>query len=121
MGKGESDNPKVRAALARAEQLTSEERKAIARKGALARWDGHLPLATHESKDPLKIGDMELACAVLQNKTRIITQASFLRVLGRSRSPKGGTGVYSTVDELPFFLQAEALKPFISEELLMST
>lgn len=27
----------------------------------------------------------------------------------------------STVDELPFFLQAEALKPFISEDLAMST
>jgi hypothetical protein len=33
----------------------------------------------------------------------IITQATFLRVLGRSRSPKAGTGVLSTVDELPFF------------------
>jgi P63C domain len=115
------ENPKVRAALARAAQLTSEERKAIARKGALARWDGNLPLATHESKEPLKFGDLELSCAVLQNKTRIITQASFLRILGRSRSPKAGTGVFSTVDELPFFLQAEALKPFISDELLMST
>jgi hypothetical protein len=87
----------------------------------LARWDGNLPVATHESKEPLRIGDMELSCAVLQNKTRIITQASFLRVLGRSRSPKAGTGVFSTVDELPFFLQAEALRPFISDELLVST
>jgi hypothetical protein len=118
---GKEDNPKVRAALARAEQLTSEERKAIARQGALARWDGDLPTATHESKDPLRIGDMELSCAVLRNKTRIITQASFLRALGRSRSPKAGTGVYSTVDELPFFLQADALRPFISDELLVST
>ena len=41
--------------------------------------------------------------------------------LGRSRSPKAGTGVLSTVDELPFFLQADTLKPFISEDLAMST
>jgi hypothetical protein len=41
--------------------------------------------------------------------------------LGRSRSPKAGTGILSTVDGLPFFLQAEALKPFISDDLMMST
>jgi len=41
--------------------------------------------------------------------------------MGRARSPKAGTGVLSTVDELPFFLQAEALQPFISEELRKST
>ncbi|MFZ0887610.1 MAG: P63C domain-containing protein [Candidatus Binataceae bacterium] len=123
MGENENQqNPKVRAALARAQNLTSEQRKDISRKAALARWDGgNLPVATHESKEPLRIGDMELYCAVLQNKTRVITQASFLRVLGRSRSPKAGTGVFATVDELPFFLQADALKPFISDELLMST
>ncbi len=114
-------NPKVKAALARAENLTPEQRRNIARKAALARWDGDLPVATHESKEPLQIGDMELSCAVLQNRTRIITQASFLRVLGRSRSPKAGTGVFATADELPFFLQAEALRPFISDELLVST
>ena len=43
------------------------------------------------------------------------------RALGRSRSPKAGTGVLSTVDELPFFLQADALKPFISRDLETST
>jgi hypothetical protein len=37
------------------------------------------------------------------------------------RTPKGGTGGFATVDGLPFFLQAEVLKPFISNELGMST
>ena len=41
--------------------------------------------------------------------------------IGRSRSPKAGTGVLSTVDELPFFLQANALKPFIDKALMEST
>jgi P63C domain len=116
-----NQNPKIKGALARRDSLTPEQRKQIARSAALARWDGDLPEATHESKDPLKIGDMNLECAVLKNKTRVITQASFLRALGRSRSPKAGTGVYSTVDELPFFLQAKALRPFISDQLMMST
>lgn len=117
----DKDDPKVRAALARADNLTPEQRKQIARDAARARWDGDLPEATHESKEPLKIGDMELECAVLKNKTRVITQASFLRSLGRSRSPKAGTGVFATVDNLPFFLQAKAFQPFITEEVLMST
>lgn len=62
-----------------------------------------------------------ISCANLPGGQRIITQATFLRVLGRSRSPKAGTGVLTTVDELPFFLQAKALNPFINEELTKST
>lgn len=57
---------------------------------------------------------------MLEDGTRIITQATFLRALGRSHSPKAGTGVLSTIDELPFFLQAEALNPFITNELKRS-
>ena len=67
------------------------------------------------------IGPTELSAAVLQDEARIITQATFLRALGRSRSPKAGTGVLSTVDELPFFLQADVLKTFISNELIEAT
>lgn len=52
---------------------------------------------------------------------RVLTQATFLRALGRSRSPKAGRGVLSTVDGIPFFLQAEVLKPFIDDDLTMST
>ena len=52
---------------------------------------------------------------------RVITQATFLRSLGRARSPKAGTGVLSTVDGQPFFLSADAFKPFITQELTEST
>jgi len=117
----DNKNPKVKAALARSESLTPEQRKQIARDAARSRWDGDLQEATHESTKPLKIGDMELECAVLKNRTRVITQASFLRSLGRSRSPKAGTGVFTTADNLPFFLQAKGFRPFITEEVLMST
>lgn len=104
---------------ARANSLTIEQRKSIARKAASARWGSHLPVATHEGEFP--IGRTLISCAVLEDGTRIITQAAFLRAMGRARSPKAGTGVLSTVDELPFFLQAEVLKPFITEELRQST
>lgn len=104
---------------ARAEALTPERRKEIAKKAAQSRWDGSLPKATHEGEFPL--GGSTIACANLPKGKRIITQATFLRALGRSRSPKAGTGVLSTVDELPFFLQAEVIKPFISDDLAVST
>jgi P63C domain len=118
-----ADDKKLRSegGLARAAKLSVEERKKIAREAALVRWQGNLPVATHESKEPLRIGDMELDCAVLNNRTRVITQASFLRLLGRSRSPKAGTGVYATADGVPFFLQAKILAPYITDDVLKLT
>jgi hypothetical protein len=104
---------------ARANALSPERRKEIAVQAAQSRWGGNLPVSEHEGD--FALGSATVSSAVLQNGTRIITQATFLRALGRSRSPKAGTGVLSTVDELPFFLQAEALKPFISDDLLQST
>lgn len=113
------DEGKSRGGNARAESLTPEQRKAIARKAANARWDADIPLADFEGAFP--IGNAEVSAAVLPNGKRLLTQATFLRALGRSRSPKAGTGVLSTVDGLPFFLQADALTPYISDDLRMST
>jgi len=114
-----TDKLKAKGGKARAEALSPEERKAIARKAALARWEADVPHATHEGH--FSLGGTEVSAAVLENGKRLLTQATFLRSLGRSRSPKAGTGVYSTVDGLPFFLQADVLKPYISEDLRMST
>jgi P63C domain len=110
---------KAKGGFARAESLTSEQRKEIARKAAMARWEGEIPQASHEGT--FEIGSATISAAVLPNHKRLLTQATFLRALGRSRSPKAGTGVLTTVDGIPFFLQADVLKPFISEELLAST
>ena len=103
----------------RAQRMPPERRSAIAKKAAEARWAAGLPEADFEGT--FSIGDKSVSAAVLRDGRRIITQATFLRALGRSRSPKAGTGVLSTVDELPFFLQAKALRPFISKDLDMST
>jgi hypothetical protein len=113
------DSPQSQGGKARKEALSPEVRRDIARKAALARWDSDLPVASHEGD--FNLGEVVISCAVLPNGTRIITQATFLRALGRSRSPKAGTGILSTVDGVPFFLQAESLKRFISEDLMMST
>jgi len=112
-------NGKAIGGKARAASLSVEERKHIARKAAQARWSVDMPVASHEGDFP--IGESMLSCANLPDGRRVITQATFLKAIGRSRSPKAGTGVLSTVDELPFFLQANVIKPFISEELAEST
>ncbi len=110
---------RAKGGIARAQKLSAEERKAIARKGASARWLGDIPEATHEGEFPL--GEKTVSAAVLKDGRRIITQATFLRLLGRARSPKAGTGVLSTADALPFFLKADTLQPLISDELRSST
>ena len=70
---------------------------------------------------PLVIGDIEIPCYVLADETRVLSQGGFLQSIGRSRTPKAGTGGISNVDELPFFLRSARLRPFISRELIMST
>lgn len=122
MTKHGKDKSKAIGGIARAAALNPDERKSIASKAAQARWgslDEAIPPASHEGQ--FDIGGNKVQCAVLPSGMRVITQATFLRAIGRSRSPKAGTGVLSTVDELPFFLSAEALKPFIDNELATST
>lgn len=78
-------------------------------------------LTKAEYTGEIKLGDTSIECAVLKDGTRVINQASFLRSLGRSRSPKQGTGVIANVDSLPFFLQAKAISAFIPNDLGVST
>jgi hypothetical protein len=104
---------------ARAASLSTARKKAIAKLAAESRWGSDLPRASHDG--PLQIGDAVLVAAVLPNGKRLLSQGTVLQAIGRSRTPKAGTGGFTTVDDLPFFLQADVLKPFISEELMMST
>jgi hypothetical protein len=75
--------------------------------------------ATHTGILELDLGRFKIPCAVLEDSTRLLTQGGFLTTIGRSRTPKAGTGV--TVAEVPTFLAANNLKPFIDSELLEST
>jgi hypothetical protein len=112
------ETPQAKGGNARRDALTPQERKDIARKAAEARWGAEVPRASHDGI--VKIGSKEMYAAVLPNGKRLLSQGQFLQALGRSRTPKGGTGAL-TVDGLPFFLAAEQLKPFISDELRLST
>jgi len=120
MASDESDiSGKAVGGHARANALTAEERSEIAKKAAAARWAEGSPTALYEGS--FKIGNKEISAAVLADGTRLITQSTFLLALGRSRTPKAGTGVMCNVAGLPFFLQAEVLRPFIDRQLMEST
>ena len=67
---------------------------------------------------PLVIGDIEIPAYVLEDETRVLSQGGFLRSIGRSRTPKAGTG---GVDNPPAFLASENLKPFVLKHITMST
>ncbi len=111
--------PQSKGGLARAKKLSPEERSESAARAASGRWHADLLQATHEGE--VKIGDAVFKAAVLPNGKRLLSQGTFLLALGRSRTPKAGTGALTTVDGLPFFLQAEQLKDFISDDLRQST
>lgn len=116
---------RARGGVARAQSLDGERRKEIAAKAAKARWDAkndeHLPLAEYGSPErPLRLLDAEIPCYVLSDGTRVLTQQGFLLALGRSRTAKGGTGASGGVDNFPAFLNANNLKPLISQEIISS-
>lgn len=102
---------------ARAQSLSKEERSAIARRAALARHNKGMPKAIAEGN--LIIGNLTIACAVLEDETRVLTQEGFLTAIGRAGKAKGGEG--AAVDGKPAFLRAKNLEPFISNDLIVST
>ncbi len=108
---GEQD-ARSRGGLARAERLAPAERTRIAKQGAQARWSGKVTEAICGSPDkPLRIGDVEIECYVLADGTRVLTQGSFLRALGRH----GRANTRPDDDGLPPILQGKAIRPYISE------
>lgn len=73
-----------------------------------------LPKATHEGS--IHIGDAEIRCAVLEDGRRVLTQSDVMRALGRARQAKGRQ-YYDADVNLPAFLTAKNLKPFIPSDL----
>ncbi len=73
-----------------------------------------LSKATHEGT--LHIGSIEIRCAVLENGQRVLTQSDVMRALGRARQAKGRQ-YYDGDVNLPAFITAKNLKPYISKDL----
>jgi hypothetical protein len=95
----------------------ASRRREIASLGGKARW-AELPFATHEG--PLKLGGAVIPAAVLNDKRRVLTQSDVMRALGRARQAKGRS-YYDGDVNLPVFITAKNLKPFIPKELYVTS
>jgi P63C domain len=77
-----------------------------------------IPQATHEGI--LHIGDAAIPCAVLEDGRRLLTQSGFMKALGRARQAKGRQ-YYDADVNMPAFLTAKNLKPFIPNNLAVTS
>ncbi|MCB1846309.1 MAG: P63C domain-containing protein [Halieaceae bacterium] len=101
---------------ARAAALTPEQRSEIAKNAAKERWGTDLPKADYVGE--LTIGDFEISCAVLPDGTRVLSQRGVGVALGRR--PGGREYREAAGGNLPAYLAAKSINPFISNELLVA-
>jgi hypothetical protein len=106
---------RARGGHARANALSPTKRSQIAKLAAQARWAGGIKTATHGSDDhPLRIGDIEIPCYVLEGEIRVISQRGTLGGLNLGRGTGGGAGG----DRLSSFLGGKGISPHVSKELM---
>jgi hypothetical protein len=108
----ERDAVKARGGLARAEVLTPEQRKEIARKAAEARWRSNPPRATHSGT--LHIGDIHIPCFVLEDGTRVISGRGMTTAIGMKGRGQGAARitVHKTIAPfLPYDLKVAIERP----------
>jgi hypothetical protein len=110
----EKDAGKAAAGRARAHSLSPERRSEIARKAAAAKW-GTLRTAISRG-GVVKVQGAELQAYVLDDETRVLARASFVRAIGRTGKVKGGRR-FDEEFQTPVFLTAENLKPFFPRDL----
>lgn len=113
---------RARGGFARAQSLTPEERREIAREAANRRWAATRQIeesgekihqATHAGE--LVIGDTAIACAVLDDPahTRVISRNAIFRAFGRSK--RGRAKDETRVPNMPSFIDARNLQPLVSK------
>lgn len=92
MSDGHEISGKAAGGKARAQSLTASRRKEIAVNAARAKAElKSLPRATHGSSDhPMRFGDTEIQCYVLEDGKRVIVQRAMQTGIGMSTS--GGSG-----------------------------
>jgi hypothetical protein len=106
---------RAKGGVARAEALSPARRKEIGQKAAAARWSGEIKQATHGAADhPLRIGDTEIPCYVLDDETRVLSQRGTLAGLNLGRGSRDGG------DRLAAFLSGKQISPFVSSELMLA-
>lgn len=108
----------------RAQALPAAERKAIAQRAAVARWDGKKSIRATNT-GTLQFGELQIECANLEDGRRVLSERTVLQALGR-----GYSGYYSKRDAaarangdktpaiLPRYVAPAVLRRFMSDELV---
>jgi len=111
----EKDESRAIGGNARAAALTAEQRREIAKNAAEKRWG--MPQAQYTGV--LKLGEIELPCAVLSDGTRVLTETDFMAGMGMYRSgalsvrrEQGDGGA-----QVPLYLAFKNLIPYINMHL----
>lgn len=103
---------------ARAAALSKDERKEIAQRAAVSRWHKDTPQAVRDGV--LKIGDVEIECAVLEDGTRVLSERALTKGFGGKRGgahwrrkQAGNAGA-----DLPVFLSAKNISSNLPKDLI---
>jgi len=111
-------SPQKKGGLARAKSLTAREKSDIAKAGAAARWNPNLPQALLEGA--LKLGEVEIDCAVLPDGTRLLSERAITKGFGGKRGgahwrrkKAGESGA-----DLPVFLSAKNISSNLPYDLV---
>lgn len=107
---------RARGGKARAEKLSPEKRREIAKIAAAAKAElAKLPKATHGGEDhPLIISDIEIPCYVLADGRRVIAQRGMLTAMDMSQGTGGGGGG----DRLAKFAGTKGVSSRVNNELM---
>lgn len=98
--------------LARAAKLSPTQRSKSARAAAQARWSKDITKAVAgDDTKPLTVNGIDIECYVLEDGVRVITQASFLRSMGRGKMSGGRR-------ELPPFLASQSLRDYLTDDII---
>ena len=110
----ENQSGRALGGIARAKKLAPEARSSQAKAAAAARWSGgSVKKVTHGSDDhPLKIGDIEIPCYVLEDDARVISQRGLQGGIGMSLGGAGRAGD----QRLAVFMDSLAQKGHIDEQ-----
>jgi hypothetical protein len=107
---------KAKGGAARALALTAARRKEIAMKGVAAKKErAALPQATHAGE--LKIGDVTLACSVLDDGSRVLSLRGINTAFGGSIGGSN-TRTQDGVRNLPRILNSKSIRALISNDFM---
>lgn len=114
---------RTRSGKARMEKLTPEQRRELAKKAAEIRWSDGTPSAPDPTikraicgspEKLLKIGNVEVECYVLEDRTRVLSGRGMQQAIGLGGEAK------THGSKLRSFLALDSIRPFVNNDLAMA-